>query len=361
MSNWLAIPEKLRMAERVFRSRILRLSRGTKQSLMLAADTFGLVFCVWGSVWLLFPGGIIVADFMLLAGTTLVATILLARQQGFYHSIVRYVGMELAVAGLIVATVSAAALGLVAHFSGLVVAPVRFAIAYGALLLLYILGSRFTARYFLNRRNPSRDRVIVYGAGESGARLVLAMQDGDAFLPVALVDDNKSMHGKMVGGLNVYPSLDLSRLIQEFSATRVLLALPSASRRRRQAIIASLAGLNLHVQTIPDFNDLVTGKARVDDIRDVDVADLLGREAVPPDKELLVASVTAKTVMVTGAGGSIGSELCRQIIKLGPYILKSPWTENNSKLSGKKKCWLIANGCSGLRTLDCETPIHRKT
>lgn len=288
---------------------------------MLVADILGLVACVWCAAWLLFANEISAADIMPLAAVTLVVAVLLARYQGFYHSIVRYVGMDLAVAGLKVVIPSVATLAAVAYFFDLSAAPVRLAIAFGALYFLYLLGSRFSAQYYLNRRSSSRERVIVYGAGESGARLVLAMQDGNTFLPVALVDDKESMRNKRVGGCRVYPSDDLSRLIEQLGATRVLLALPSASRRRRHSIITRLERLAIHVQTIPDFNDLVTGKARVDDIRDVDVEDLLQREAVPPDKKLLRASVTRKSVMVTGAGGSIGSELCRQILKLRPKML----------------------------------------
>jgi len=311
------------MTERIIRNRILDLPRAVKQALMLVADIGGLIFGAWCSVWLLFPDANIGTNFILLIGITLVVTILLAWYQGFYHSIVRYVGMDSAAAGLKVASISSATLAVTAYSFNLIVAPNRFAIVYGVLCLLYLLGSRYTARYFLNLRYPSRERVIVYGAGESGARLVMvmAMHEGDAFLPVALVDDKKALHGKMVGGLQVYPHHELRELIQKFNVTRILLALPSTSRRRRQEIINSLEGLNVHVQTIPSFNDLVTGKARVDDISDVDVEDLLDREAVPPDETLLKASVTGKTVMVTGAGGSIGSELCFQILKLRPKAL----------------------------------------
>ncbi len=309
------------MTERILISRILGLSRGAKQALMLVADTLGLVACVWCAAWLLFADDLSAADIMPLTAAMLVVTVLLARYHGFYHSIVRYVGMDLAVAGLKVVIPSAAALAAVAYYFELSAAPVRLAIAFGALYFLYLLGSRFTAQYCLNRRNSSRERVIVYGAGEAGARLVLAMQDGNAFLPVALIDDKESMRNKRVGGCRVYPSDELSRLIEQLGVTRVLLALPSASRRRRHAIITRLERLAIHVQTIPDFNDLVTGKARVDDIRDVDVEDLLQREAVPPDQKLLRASVTRKSVMVTGAGVSIGSELCRQILKLRPKMV----------------------------------------
>jgi FlaA1/EpsC-like NDP-sugar epimerase len=311
------------MAERIIRNRILDWPRAVKQILMLMADTGGLFFSICCSAWLLFPDVNIDANFMLLIGVTLVVTVLLAWHQDFYHSIVRYVGMDAVVAGLKVAIVSATTLAVITYFFDLIVVPIRFSIVYAVLCLLYLLGSRYTARYFLNLRHPSRERVIVYGAGDSGARLVMvmAMYKGDAFLPVALVDDKKALHGKMVGGLQVYPSQKLRELIHKFSATCILLALPSISRRRRQAIIINLESLNVRVQTVPSFNDLVSGKARVDDISDVDVEDLLDRDAVPPDETLLKASITGKTVMVTGAGGSIGSELCFQILKLRPKTL----------------------------------------
>jgi FlaA1/EpsC-like NDP-sugar epimerase len=255
-------------------------------------------------------------DFLLVAGVSLVVTLVLTYYQGFYRSIVRYMGMELIAVGLKVSIASAVVLGVIAQFSTIVVEPVRFAITYSTLCLLYFLGSRLVARYLLTRGGPGKERVIVYGAGEAGALLVLSMQDGGAYLPVALVDDKKSKQGKQVGGLRVHSRDNLPQLIEELRVSRILLALPLASRRRRSTILARLAKLNVHVQTIPDFNDLVTGKAKVDDIRDVEVEDLLGRVAVPPDQKLLHASVKGKVVMVTGAGGSIGSELCRQIIKL---------------------------------------------
>ena len=303
------------------RSRILALSRGTKQALMVAADTVGLTVSVLLAAWLVLPGEVIRTDLLLLTGATLVVSVLLARYQGFYHSIVRYVGMDLAVAGLKVATLSALSLALVAYFASVGMNPLRFAVSYAAFFLLYLLGSRYTAQYYLNRRNPERERVIVYGAGEAGARLVLSMQDGDAFLPVAIVDDKRMLQGKRVGGILVHSRDNIQGLIDEFGVTRVLLALPSASRRRRLSIISSLENLNIHIQTIPDLNHLVSGKARVDDLRDVEVADLLGRDAVPPDVTLLRASVTGKSVMVTGAGGSIGSELCRHVLRQEPKTL----------------------------------------
>jgi FlaA1/EpsC-like NDP-sugar epimerase len=197
----------------------------------------------------------------------------------------------------------------------------RWAIAFGALSLIHIVGSRFSARVFLNRRNLDREPVIIYGAGEGGARLTASLKGGDDFIPIAIVDDNILLHGKRVNGVEVYAPSQIEKLINETEATRVLLAMPSASRRTRSMVLARLSDFPVHVQTIPEIRDLVTGKARVDDIRDVDVEDLLGRDAVPPDPKLLRASISGKTVMVTGAGGSIGSELCRQVVQLEPKTL----------------------------------------
>jgi len=321
MVHWNQVRRRLSVVEHRIRFAILGLSRGTKQILMLASDAIGLVFCVWASSWLLLPGELTAAEFAQFAGATLAVAVLLEAHQGFYHSIIRYVGMDMAVAALKVAVVSGAALVGFAWSSATVVSPVRFAIVYAVICLLYLLGSRYVARLYLNRRDSGRERVIVYGAGEAGARLVLSMQDSDSVIPVALLDDKKALQGKRVGGLPVHGQEELPALIEEHHVTRVLLALPSASRRRRRAIIASLERLSVHVQTIPDLNDLVTGKSRVEDIREVDVGDILGRDTVPPEQALLEASVTGKSVMVTGAGGSIGSELCRQMLALQPKTI----------------------------------------
>jgi len=306
---------------RSLRNRTIALSRCAKQAFMLLADVIGFALAVWASAWLLYGNEIAVLSILLVTVGIVSVAIPCTWSVGLYRSIVRFIGVDLFVAGVQIATVSAFALSFVAYVTGVPSAPVRFGVAYWALSLLYLLGSRHLARQFLNRQNPCREHVIVYGAGKSGARLVQALLDGDTFLPVALIDDDKSMHDKKVSGLVVRSPATMSRIINELGVTRVLLALPSTSRRNRQAIIESLVNLPVHVQTMPDMNDLVSGKARVDDIRDVDVADLLGRGAVPPDPQLLSASIEGKTVMVTGAGGSIGSELCRQILRLGPKSL----------------------------------------
>ncbi|MEX2495395.1 MAG: nucleoside-diphosphate sugar epimerase/dehydratase, partial [Woeseia sp.] len=248
-------------------------------------------------------------------------TVPVAWHQGLYRSIIRYMGADLFVAGSKASLAVTSLLGILVYAGALVSVPLRWAVAFFALSLIYMVGCRFLARVFLNRRNLDREPVLVYGAGEGGARLISSLKEGDDFLPVALIDDNVLLHGKRVNGVEVYSPSNIEKLIHDTDATRVLLAMPSASRRTRRMVLERLSDFPVHVQTIPEIRDLVTGKARVDDIRDVDVEDLLGRDAVPPDPKLLRASIAGKTVMVTGAGGSIGSELCRQIIHLLPKTL----------------------------------------
>jgi FlaA1/EpsC-like NDP-sugar epimerase len=289
---------------------------------MILSDIAGVTLCVWGAVWVATgTRQLATADVVLLTLVTIVVTVPVAWHMGLYRSIVRYMGADLFVAGSKTALTVTALIGLLVYAGNLVSAPLRWSIGFFALSLIYIVGSRFLARVFLNRRNLDREPVIVYGAGEGGARLVASLKGGDDFIPVALVDDNMYLHGQRVNGVEVYSPSQIERLIHDTEATRVLLAMPSAPRRTRRMVLERLSDFPVHVQTIPEIRDIVTGKSRVDDIRDVDVEDLLGRDAVPPDPRLLRASISGKTVMVTGAGGSIGSELCRQIIELGPKTL----------------------------------------
>ena len=304
------------------RQSVLSLPRAQKQVAMILADVVGISVCVWGAVWIATgTRQLATPDIALLAVVAIVLTIPIAWHEGLYRSIIRYMGADLFVAGSKAALAVTAVLALLVYAADLVSAPLRWAIAFCALSLIYMVGCRFLARVFLNRRNLDREPVIVYGAGEGGARLISSLKDGDDFIPIALVDDNVLLHGQRVNGVEVYSPSQIETLIQDTEATRVLLAMPSATRRTRRMVLERLSDFPVHVQTIPEIRDLITGKARVDDIRDVDVEDLLGRDAVPPDPRLLRASISGRTVMVTGAGGSIGSELCRQIIQLAPRTL----------------------------------------
>ncbi len=301
-----------------WRGRLVGLPRRVKQLIMLLADAVGIYCCVLGVAWVYLIRPLPRADFFLLALVTMLVAHVVARHLGFYNSIVRYLGMGLLLAGAQVAIVSAIVLSAVGWVIGLTTTPFRLAVVYAAFCGFYLVGSRYIAQSLLLRRSPGKENVIIYGAGESGARVVQAIQGDYGYSPVAFIDDAPRTHGSQIHGLTVFPRSELERLVEEKQVTRVLLAMPSASRRERRDIVASLEPLAVHVQTVPDFNDLISGKARVDDIREVDVEDLLTRQAVAPENTLLQATLLGKSVLVTGAGGSIGSELCRQILRVGP-------------------------------------------
>jgi FlaA1/EpsC-like NDP-sugar epimerase len=195
---------------------------------------------------------------------------------------------------------------------------------YWALALPWVGGSRYVARYLFLRRLGARGmaaRVAIYGAGNAGARVCSALLGGPDFQPVAFIDDKKSLQGSSINGIAVYGPETLEELVRRRRIDRILLAMPSTSRRRRREILTALEPLGVHVQSLPNLSDLISGRAQISELRDVEVSDLLGRDPVPPRPKLSGACIRGKCVLVTGAGGSIGSELCRQIIRLDPTRL----------------------------------------
>lgn len=306
-----------------FRQFLIGLPRPTKQLISVSMDAVGFAVCGVAAAVLVIGTELDQRLILNAAAVAALVAIPVAWGQGLYQSIVRYIGVDLFVAGGKTALGAALGSSLILYWLGATSAPIRWGAAFCALSLIYVCGSRFLGRIYLVRRNSRHDResVIIYGAGEAAAGLAIGLHGSNDFLPVALIDDDISLFGKTVQGLVVYPPSAFAKLIRQTGATRVLLAVPSATRSKRREILEHLAEFPVHVQTMPELSDLVSGKARVDDITDVDVEDILGRDPVPPDDRLLHASITGKSVMVTGAGGSIGSELCRQIIELEPTTL----------------------------------------
>ncbi len=242
---------------------------------------------------------------------------------GLYRAVIRFLGHKAVFAVAFAVALSGLLLGLIGRALSLPALSASVITIYSCIALLYVAGSRFVVRYYLLTRylQPTVARVAIYGAGEAGARLSTVLSTTRAFDPLVFIDDNKSLHNRMVNGIKVYSPSELPDLIKAKNLDRVLLALPSLTRRRRREILSSLEPLGVHVQTVPEFEELVTGTASVGDIQEVDVCDLLGRDSVPPKAGLFDACIRDRVVMVTGAGGSIGSELCRQIIGLGPKRL----------------------------------------
>ncbi|RYY79800.1 MAG: polysaccharide biosynthesis protein [Moraxellaceae bacterium] len=202
--------------------------------------------------------------------------------------------------------------------------PRSVPLPYGFVLFIWILGSRLVARFMLRHRQiiltPTKN-ILIYGAGAAGNALFNSLKNHPYKRVMGFVDDNPLLIGGRIAGVRIYGSDDLAKLVQRCHIKKVLLAMPSISRSRRREIIETLEPLMLKVQSVPSINELINGELKISDIQEVDIMDLLGRDPVPPIPQFLNANIEQKVVMVTGAGGSIGSELCRQIIKLKPKLL----------------------------------------
>jgi FlaA1/EpsC-like NDP-sugar epimerase len=305
---------------------ILALPRQTKRFIMVCADAVAIPTALWAALALKFdrldPALERTFAYFLVA---IASALFFFAVFGLYRAVIRFVGPRAMLT--VIAGVSLSVLVLAA-FDRLVAShqiPLSAFGIYWALALPYVGGSRFVARYlFLYRtgaRGKSIARVAIYGAGNAGARACSVLLGGTDFEPVAFIDDKKSLQGSNINGVRVYAAESLPELVRQRKVDRILLAMPSASRRRRREILSELEPLGVRVQSLPNLSDLISGRAQISELRDGDVSDLLGRDPVPPRPKLFGSCIRGKCVLVTGAGGSIGSELCRQIVRLGPSRL----------------------------------------
>lgn len=240
---------------------------------------------------------------------------------GFYRAILRYLSVH-AIFTLAIGTIISTVVFVLATYFFNIFVPRTVAIIYLAYLFILTGGARLSIRVFFAQLEMKRKpNVIVYGAGVAGRQLVNLLRQGDELNPVVYVDDNKKLQRSVLQGLTVYKREQLSRLVAKFDVKQVLLAMPSATRSQRKAIICALVDLPVEVLSIPNLDAIVHDNVSLDQLHDVPIEDLLGRESVQPNEQLMEANIKNKVVMVTGAGGSIGSELCRQIILYQPQTL----------------------------------------
>ncbi len=303
----------------------LRLSRRQKQSIALATDYLLLLFAFWSALALRFETltpSIAGYGWQMLVAPVLAIPIFI--RLGLYRAVIRFMEdrvVFVVAGGVTLSVVLLAALVAMTHSSGL---SRGVLLIYWLLAIVYVGATRFVARSFLLRTERAQDGrkcVAIYGAGRSGAQLALALKAGREYLPVAFLDDNPVVQQTELGGVRVYPADDLPEILTSKDVAEVLLALPSVSRTRRLEIINRLERLQCKVRTVPTMSELVNGNVTADVIREVEIEDLLGRDSVEPDASLLGKCITGKVVLVSGAGGSIGSEICRQIVRLQPSRL----------------------------------------
>ncbi|CAH6799651.1 Capsular polysaccharide biosynthesis protein CapD [Vibrio chagasii] len=252
---------------------------------------------------------------------TLLVTLLAFSKLGLYRAVLRYLTFHALAVVSIGTLISATTVAFLAFYLDASV-PRSVPIIYGTFLCLLCGGSRLIVRVLVAQANSKgRKKVLIYGAGSAGRQLALALRTSESHKVVGFIDEDKTLENTVLMGLRVFDISDSETVLNKYSVEQILLAVPSASRSRRKQILDSLFDLPAEVLTVPDMKDIVEGKASIDELKDVPIEDLLGRDPVDPQQSLMEANIKGKVVMVTGAGGSIGSELCRQIIKQKPTTL----------------------------------------
>ena len=308
---------------------LINLSRRNKRTLMVLFDACTVIASIFLAFSLrlghfYYPTGNNHLLLIMIASPILALPIFYAF--GFYREMIRYVGFK-ALWQINQATTLYAVLWALISFMAVIDGIPRTVILINwSIVLMSVGGSRFFARWVLSQENitnplSQKRNVLIYGAGSAGRELCTALYQSSEYNPVAFVDNSVELYRQSINGLEVFNEDDIEDLIQKHNIKEVLLALPSISRRRRNEIIAILNPLPINVRSLPSVSELAQGKVKIDDLRDVSIKDLLGREPVKPNEELLKLKITGKVVLVTGAGGSIGSELCRQIILQKPKQL----------------------------------------
>ncbi|HQC80771.1 MAG TPA: nucleoside-diphosphate sugar epimerase/dehydratase [Accumulibacter sp.] len=313
---------------------VLALPRPAKRIVALTVDFSLCVLTVWLAFYLR------LGDFIGFTGTSVwapgairatAASVGLALPlfvvSGLYRAIFRYSGWPALLAVARAVTIYGLLYASVFTAVGVAGVPRTVGIIQPILLLLFVGISRALARVWLGDqylsilKRVSRPKVLIYGAGGTGRQLATAMANSHEMKVVGFLDDDDRLHGHVLNGQPIYNPSDLDSLVSALHISDVLLAMPSISRHRRNEILSRIRSAQVAVRTLPSVTDLAQGKVSVSDLRDLDIDDLLGREPVVPNHLLLTKNIAGKVVLVTGAGGSIGSELCRQILAVAPARL----------------------------------------
>ncbi len=307
---------------------LLDFSRPAKQAIALSFD---VVLCLV-SVWLAFSLRLEVwsvwssaHSLAFMVSVVLALPVFVAH--GLYRAIFRYSGLPALLSILKAVSVYGVLYSVVFTVVTVSEVPRAVGVLQPIFVLLGVAFSRALGRLWLGgfyRGRLARQflpRVLIYGAGSAGRQLAAALKTSPEVVLVGYVDDDDRLHGQVLNGLKIYNPENLLGLVSGQQITQVYLAIPSASRARRNEILEAVRTAQVQVRTLPGLLDLAEGRVHVSDLRELDIEDLLGRDPVPPSRTLLAKNITGKVVMVTGAGGSIGSELCRQIVQLSPSAL----------------------------------------
>lgn len=307
---------------------LLALPRSTKRVIAVLADAALCVLTVWLAICLRYESWLTLSGYQWLAVVLSVAlAIPLLAAFGFYQTVIRFAGKQVIEAALRAIGIYALIYSAIFTAYGLPTVPRTIGILQPLLLLMGLGFVRLLARQLLGEQaariagQEDLPAVLIYGAGNSGQQLAASLQASGQSRVLGFLDDNINLQKARIAGVPVYAPQALAELSQQYPIRDVLLAMPGLSRSRRNEIIRLLGLHRVAVRTLPSLSDLAQAKITEGQLRELDIEDLLGRDPVAPIAQLLSKNVTGKTVMVTGAGGSIGSELCRQIVRLAPQQL----------------------------------------
>lgn len=301
---------------------ILSLPRSIKRVISIIIDILFIVgsyFLALG-IRLNFYEEVIKTDNWYIVLCVSVISILAFIRLGLYRAVIRFITIKFTQVAIVGTALSTAALLLVT-FALQFSLPRTVLFLYFVFLSIFVICTRFLWRVMLSYDRHDKTRVIIYGAGSSGRQLLTALNQASNYLVVGFVDDNKNLHRTVMHGITVYNPKSLDKLIESRNVKKILLAMPSASQTQRKKIINRISKYKCEILTVPGMEDIVSGKAHLTSLNQISISDLLGRDIVKPIDALLNQDIKNKVVMVTGAGGSIGSELCRQIVKQQPKKL----------------------------------------
>jgi len=309
---------------------LIGLPRWTKRALLVSADFCILGFALWAAFSLRLSTFYLPADkaiaYLFILAPLIGVTTFWAR--GFYRLVTRYMGQEAAARTYITIAFAVLIWALTVQLSGIAGVPRSVVIIYGLLAAGLIRLSRHFAAWVLKAEplaTPAslgtQIKVVIYGAGSAGMQLLHALSNAPDYKPVGFVDDDESLWGQTIQRLKVYKPEKIAKLVARNGVKEIFLAISSAPLSERRTVIRSLESLPVVVKTLPALEDIASGRVQISDLRPIDVEDLLGRDPVAPDTSLLARNIRGKSVMITGAGGSIGSELMRQALQLAPRCL----------------------------------------
>ena len=299
---------------------LFRSPRSVKRLISIFADLFFIVTAFWAAMLVRLDTLAVFSNqqYWLLLLSLIPISLVINVKLGLYRAVIRFISSKAATSiglAVLLTTFSLILLSFYLHVSLPRTVPVVFA----AFLMILIGGSRFFVRTVLaNTKSNSKERVIIYGAGSSGRQLAQSLIQGSEYCPIAFIDDDKKIQQNTIQGITVFCRNDINKIVDEHSVKRILLAMPRENKKRIAKVLSRLENLPVEILSIPGSADLVSGKATIDELQQVSINDLLGRDSVRPNQSLLQANIKNKVVMITGAGGSIGSELCRQILTQKP-------------------------------------------